>query len=287
VYGVAAVTLPIDRWEDVGVSDDNSDLSRDPPAAVKRALRQEVGFGCPMRDAGTDYCGSPYLQYHHFDPPWRIEQHHRPDGMIALCATHHGVADALTVEQCRELKATALDRVTTVQSRFQWMRNDLFLIMGSNYFLNPTNIVSVKGDPLLWLSRNDDGYVLVNVHTPDAQRNPRVSLLDNDWTIRGDPTDVETPPGGKSLSVKYADGDRLKIRFHEWQNEDELTRWHPAMEGCIEPQRYPITSVVIWLKLKGLGFVIGQNKATIRGRNRYQFTECVNSATFTEAFINL
>src|SRR5918912_315690 len=36
-------------------------VNRTPPAAVRRELRREVGFGCPVPD-----CGNPYLYWHHF-----------------------------------------------------------------------------------------------------------------------------------------------------------------------------------------------------------------------------
>ena len=51
-------------------------------------------------------CGSPYLTWHHFNPPWSERHHHDPDGMIALCLQHHEQADAgtFTVEQLRDLR---------------------------------------------------------------------------------------------------------------------------------------------------------------------------------------
>jgi len=54
-----------------GMPDDDQDLSRRPPAAVRRELRHEISFGCPASG-----CGNPYLQYHHFDPPWQKEHPH-------------------------------------------------------------------------------------------------------------------------------------------------------------------------------------------------------------------
>ena len=68
---------------------------------MRRALREEVAFGCPI-----DGCGSPYLTWHHFDPPWHVEQHHKFEGMVALCLQHHkeGDAGAFTPEQLRTLK---------------------------------------------------------------------------------------------------------------------------------------------------------------------------------------
>jgi len=71
------------------------------PAEVKEILRKEVNFGCPI-----DGCGIPYLKYHHFDPEWKIENHNRPEGIIALCALHSDHADGnnFTKDQLREFK---------------------------------------------------------------------------------------------------------------------------------------------------------------------------------------
>ena len=51
-------------------------LRREAPIAVRRQLAEEVGFGCPIEG-----WGSPYLMWHHFDPPWRVREHHDPVGM--------------------------------------------------------------------------------------------------------------------------------------------------------------------------------------------------------------
>lgn len=88
-------------------------LSRSIPKSVKQRLRQEVGFGCPAKD-----CGNPYLEYHHFDPPWSVEKHHDPERMIALCSEHHGKANAWTVDQVRAMKNPDPNR-TEVQGRIE------------------------------------------------------------------------------------------------------------------------------------------------------------------------
>ena len=74
-------------------------MRREPPDSVKKILRKEVRFGCPIPG-----CNNPYLEWHHFDPPWAKEEHHRPEGMIALCNTHHKRADAgaFTIEQLKK-----------------------------------------------------------------------------------------------------------------------------------------------------------------------------------------
>jgi hypothetical protein len=83
-------------------------LSRTPPIQVTREIRSEVGFSCPI-----DRCGNPYLTWHHFDPPWSIEQHHRPEGMVALCREHADKADAgaFTDDQVHEHARDMADEV--------------------------------------------------------------------------------------------------------------------------------------------------------------------------------
>lgn len=101
-------------------------MNRKPPTSVMRVLRQEVGFGCPI-----DGCGNPYLEWHHFDPPWSEEEHHRPEGMIALCVGHHKKADggAYTCDQLRTLKSNRA-QANSIRGEFEWLRNELLAFVG-------------------------------------------------------------------------------------------------------------------------------------------------------------
>ena len=76
---------------------------------------------CPV-----DGCCSPYLTYHHFDPPWAEQRQHKVGGMIALCLQHHKEADggAFTTEQLRRLKMSKsgknrIDEVLCWQRQFE------------------------------------------------------------------------------------------------------------------------------------------------------------------------
>src|ERR1700740_933715 len=95
-----------------------------PPADVRRQLRAEGGFGCPV--AG---CGSPSLTWPHFDPPWRERQDHEPDGMIAMCLQHHKEADsgAFSDDHLRALKRDPFLRRIGAEpaGRFNWKREPL------------------------------------------------------------------------------------------------------------------------------------------------------------------
>src|SRR5688500_11790795 len=125
-----------------------SDLPRDPKEAVKRRLRSEVGFGCPVPG-----CRSPYLTYHHFDPEWHIENHHRPEGMIPLCHPHHDKAKAWTPQQLREMKENALKNADGLVGRFEWMRRDVIALVGGNFWYGSTRIVSIEKEPVIWYER--------------------------------------------------------------------------------------------------------------------------------------
>jgi hypothetical protein len=88
------------------------DLPRTPLANVRLALKREVGFRCPALD-----CGRPYLTWHHFNPPWAVEHHHRPEGMIALCVEHAAKADggAYTKEQLEGMKSRGADAALAIE----------------------------------------------------------------------------------------------------------------------------------------------------------------------------
>jgi hypothetical protein len=105
-------------------------ISRDPPEPTKWFLRNEVGFGCPFRG-----CRKPFLTWHHFDPPWKILNHHNADGMIALCLDHHAEADAgqHSKEFLHALKRQAND-VNDVLAKFPWARGKQLYRIGGTYF---------------------------------------------------------------------------------------------------------------------------------------------------------
>jgi len=188
------------------------DMSRTPPTAVRRELRGEVGFGCPVPE-----CGVPYLTYHHFDPPWSVEHHHRPEGMIALCRRHADLADAgtWTDDQLRTFKSAASGTLAELFGRFEWMRHDVIALIGGNFYADTPRMVSYRDEPVIWYERDEHSHVLLNVRMLTASGEPRAELRNNDWIVVGSPTDVESPPGGRTLRVRYENGDDLMVAFWE------------------------------------------------------------------------
>jgi hypothetical protein len=185
-------------------------MQRDPPPSVKRQLRQEQGFVCVVPD-----CTNPYLYYHHFDPPWRVKHHHDPKRMVALCGEHHPKADAgaFMPEQLRDYKRRAAAAAPEVKGRFDWLRREIAIFSGGILYIENDLDVVVNGRPVLWFNRDDEGYALLNVRMPQAGPSKRVTIEDNSWLFVGNPVDVKSPPGGKTLEVRYRNGDYMRVRF--------------------------------------------------------------------------
>jgi hypothetical protein len=221
-------------------------LRRIPPESVLHELRREVGYGCPV--AG---CGSPYLKWHHFDPPWHEREHHEPQGMIALCGPHHDAADggAYTVEQLKEMKQNGAARNGAVGGRFEWMRNKVLGVIGGNYYYECGIMLVVANQPTVWFNRDERGSLLLNLQMPTISGLPRAQIRDNVWLAVGAPTTLVCPPNGKSLKIKYANGDRLSIAYRELESAATFARrfGHEPMDAI----PFPVTAVEISLNIAG------------------------------------
>lgn len=238
-------------------------MERKPKIEVRRQLRKEVGFGCPVPG-----CGRPFLEWHHFDPPWRELNHHNPEGMIALCVEHHAQADggAFTIEQLKSLKQSVGD-AAQVKGQFNWMRNELLLVVGGNYLVETYEAIRYKGAPLIWLNRDEEGYLLLNVAQVTVDGEPRFSMEENFWTIHGNEEDVECPPSGKLLSVKYANGDSCSVRFLELESKEALCKRYADAPKALFDINTPVTAVEVTFRLKSVDLDIGPKRTMIGGNS--------------------
>lgn len=241
-------------------------LTRRPPAAVRRQLRTEVGFRCPVKD-----CGIPYLTWHHFDPPWRVEQHHRPEGMIALCHIHADAADAntFTPDQLRELKHIGATNNDAIRDRFQWQRNRLLVVAGGNYLYKIQCPISVRGIPLLWFTKDAQSSLELNFWMPSRHGESRFRVLENDWVVPPGAADVECPPSGRRLTVKYADGDMFDVEFRESTDRADLGKYLKLSDSDdrFDEVEYPITTVQVAAKAQGTGLDLSPSKMTFGAGN--------------------
>lgn len=240
-------------------------MSRTPPNEVTRALRTEIGFGCPVPG-----CGNPYLEWHHFDPPYSQEAHHRPEGMIALCAEHHKKADAgaYTTEQLRDFKTNRAN-AEVVRGSFDWLRNNLLAVVGGNYYYETLNVVRLDGQDLVWFHRDEAGYLRLNVQLFSLSPEQRATITDNIWSNIGSPVDLRSPPSGKVLEIKYATGDRLYVEFLELPSrEAAYSRYGSDLLRDSLELRYPITAVEINLFIAATGISLAPARTTLPGNNQ-------------------
>ena len=245
-------------------------MNRTPPVDVRRTLRSEIGFGCPV-----DNCGNPYLEWHHFDPPWHEKEHHNPEGMIALCAEHHKKADvgAFTKEQLKNFKIQAEENSKEIKGKFDWLRNKLLVVVGSCFFYETMTILQFRDEAAIWLRRDENGYLLLNLRMLTISGEKRLRLEDNFWMGKGTFTDFDCPPSGKKIHAKYDNGDEIKIEFIEMKSIEMLKKRYPEAY----PERWgmemlgielPITVVEVLNKVGGTNIAFTPTWSTLPGGNQ-------------------
>jgi hypothetical protein len=150
-------------------------MNRTPPAEVRRALRKEVGFGCPVPG-----CRQALLTWHHFDPPWSVEQHHRPDGMIALCRPHHDAADHGTFsrDELRTFKRSTSVGLPAIAVA-PWSKREFLVRLGGCYSGGQLVAVTLSGHRAIWFHRADDGLLLLSFQLQDSEGSLIAVMEDN------------------------------------------------------------------------------------------------------------
>jgi len=200
-------------------------VNREPPAEVRQALAEEVGFGCPIPG-----CGSPYLTWHHFDPPWAVREHHDPEGMIALCRDHHPEADAgaFTDADLRGFKKAGREQTKIIGARFNWMRERLLIRLGGMFYYETPIALRIGDRPIVWFNRDGSDRILLNASMLTTSGESRLEMRDNFWITEGaNIRTIACPPSGKLVSATYQNGDRLRIAFREVESIDALDRRYP------------------------------------------------------------
>ena len=201
--------------------DGESGLSRNPPEAVKYALRKEVGFGCPL-----PYCRVPFLTWHHFDPPWSVEEHHRPEGMIALCTEHHAMADrnVFSKSRLRDMKNSDWS-VQTVLARFEWARPRHLVQIGGYYTTGIGTWVlrQIGHFSAFAFSESVEGLQELTFSLRDEYGHVLVDMVNNAFTAEPHKLhDVAVDPGGTKLKVRVKKTDAILDLWCRRIKSDEL-----------------------------------------------------------------
>ncbi|MGO4722436.1 MULTISPECIES: SEC-C metal-binding domain-containing protein [unclassified Inquilinus] len=216
--------------------------------SIKRQLRKEVGFGCPIPG-----CGSPYLEWHHFDPPWHVKNHHDAAGMIALCRNHHAKADAgsWTMEQLRRYKQDVVE-AGRVKGKFDWQRYNVLAIIGGCVAYQNSSILKIDGMEVIKFVRDSEGYFSLNLQMLSLASEERAIIEENFWSNIGEPADVRSPTNGKELEIKYHNGDYFRVKFVELMDANEAVKMYKNKALVDESViKYPLLAVEIDYKVAG------------------------------------
>lgn len=193
-------------------------VSRTPPTNILEKLRKEVNFGCPVEG-----CGSPYLMYHHFDPPWHEKQHHNPEGMIALCPTHAYQADGCrwTINQLKEMKKNPYIKPGKINDVYNYLRRDIICDVGFIGY-KVKNILEIDEERVIGFERDEDGYDRLNLLIRNEEDEPILIMENNFWIVySGDVFDLRCSAQGRELEIVSLDGvTNFSMRFDDYSQED-------------------------------------------------------------------
>lgn len=145
------------------------------PAAIRRLLRQEAGFGCAQ-------CGNPILEYHHIIP-WAEENVHRPEHMVALCGTCHTSVGKLSRNVAYKLKKHPKNMSEGKISGLLGTNKDQpSFVLGTNTYIRTPCIFSYHGNSILEYNVRE-GQHLISAYLPRDDFWPELKIVDNDMTM--------------------------------------------------------------------------------------------------------
>ncbi|MFN0198296.1 MAG: HNH endonuclease [Planctomycetaceae bacterium] len=190
------------------------------PPEVRKYLRKEVNFGCPK-------CRKPFLEFHHFDPPYEEEPHFRPEGMIALCPECHRVAGNWDKDKIRQLKSSK-NIEKPVRGCFDAWENDRQVIvrLGGNYCLVKNVPLSIGGIPIIRFSKNaETGWLQVSLWLKNKHDDFVLTIEDNDILVLPENVhDLHVTVSKHELKVWIEPDDiGLDLKF-KWITLDELEK---------------------------------------------------------------
>lgn len=177
-------------------------LSRNIPAKVKIAVRQNSRFGCIL-------CRSAIYTYEHIDPPFIDAKCHDPSRIALLCPTCH-----VLVTKGRIPKNYVSDKYNLIQNTYSVKRpsdqeffthygNDLSIKLGPSEFKEFRSIININGIDVLSYQKSSesDGYSVSGVFY-DNQGKELFRIVNNEWIGPIDVWDVEQV--GCRLTIKNA-----------------------------------------------------------------------------------
>ena len=100
-----------------------------------------------------------------------------------------------------------------VGGRFEWRRNRLLAVLGGDFYYETLTLCAYRDLPIVWVERDEQQVLLVNLRMITGPGSHRTIMRNNDWVIPKDAIDVESPPSGRLLHVRFPNGDFAKIEI--------------------------------------------------------------------------
>ena len=195
-------------------------ISRTPPAEMRRRLRKEVNYGCPV-------CRSPFLTWHHFDPPWHQCHAHKQEGIIALCPTCHQQAEggAYTSQYLHKLKTMHISEPPL--GSLPWHIKSALINFGGNFFFAQSGTIfsiRVARQEVFSMRIGKNGYLRLNASIWDSQNALVLRLKENDIvSYLENIGDLQCAAQAASLSVVSKENDaRFSLDFRRADPDEAI-----------------------------------------------------------------
>ena len=185
---------------------------------TKDALRREVGYVCPVEG-----CGSPYLTWHHFDPPWTKGHIDRVEGMIALCAEHHNAANAnaYSIDQLKLLKKSL--NTAVVHGDVLLRRSNTVFVASDNISHRCLGLLKFKGVPLVYFKKleSEPEYQLF-ISTIDKMGRLEQIIMGNFWEVDPENYVVIATPITRDICITKLDSSvKISLKFRDAKDAKE------------------------------------------------------------------
>jgi len=102
--------------------------------------------------------------------------------------------------------------------------------IGGDFYVRTPVLIAIRGDPIVWQRRDEDGTLLLSLHMLSTSGDARLHMVDHEWYVVGSPSDFESPPSGRRIHARYDNGDRLTIEFWEAATPDALSPRYSTSE---------------------------------------------------------
>lgn len=164
-------------------------LSRRPPSSIRRAIRQNAGFGCVI-------CGLAIGDYEHVDPLFTEATEHDPKCMTFLCIWCHGkvTRGQLSKQTVKEaMRSPAALKTGFSFEVFDVGREPPTIHIGALTAKNCEAIIRVNSRSVLSIKppEQENGPVRISAEFRNDKGEVTLSIVDNEWRACTDNWDVE------------------------------------------------------------------------------------------------